>query len=268
VTYQRIERCEDLPPAGPLNARSRERDDLDFKTFVDKRTMYEHAKDVAAFANFLGGVLLIGADNKTNPTVLAYPGVVGQTVADVATIYEKAGAMCSPPQNVNAVPMKDPSGTDIVAVNVDPSVHQLVASPGGQKEGHLWRFPIRRGSQTTDIVPEDLPMYMNQPVRRAYLMLASIPVRQREQVKVYCPDDHEVLGGRLTRTRVLDLRLAEVPPGHNFLVVGRSPSSTCRIPLGDVVDVWEEAEGQWAIKVSGRLTTRDTPFSVTYQPRF
>jgi hypothetical protein len=176
--------------------------------------------------------------------------------------------MCSPAQNVDVVPMKDASGVDVVAVNVDPSVHHVVASPGGQKGGHLWRFPIRRGSQTDDIFPEDLAMYMNQPVRRAYLMLVSIPPEQREQVKVYCPDDHEVLGGRLTKTRVLDLRLAEVPRGRNFLVVGRGPRSTCRIPLGDVVDVWEEAEGRWAIKVSGTLATSDSPFSVTYRPRF
>ena len=160
MTYQHIEAPGDLPPPGALNARAREKQDLEFKTFADAGKMWEHAKDIAAFANALGGVLLIGADNTTDPTVLAYPGLAPtQTVAGVASIYEKAGAMCSPAQNVDVVPMQGPGGVDLVAVNVDPSVDQVVAAPGGHKQtgtlGHLWRFPIRRGSQTDDINPEE-----------------------------------------------------------------------------------------------------------------
>jgi hypothetical protein len=267
VTYQRIERTEDLPPPGALNARVREKQDLDFKTFVDEREMWEHAKDIAAFANALGGVILVGADNTTNPTVLTYPGVAGQTVADIMRIYEKAGAMCSPAQNVDVVPIKEPGGADLVAVNVDPSVDQVVASPGGRKGtgilGHLWRFPIRRGSQTDDVTPEDLAMFMNRQVRRAHLMLASIPPEQRTKATFYSPD---VVNG-VTVAHQTDLGIKDVPRGRNFLVVSRG-NLTCRIPLADVTDVWEESEGSWAVKVSGKFRECNDPHHFLYQPCF
>ena len=264
MTYQRIEGPGDLPPAGSLNARAREKQDLDFKTFVDERQMWEHAKDVAAFANALGGVLLIGADNTTDPTVLAYPGVRGQSVADVVRIYEQAGTMCSPPQNVDAVPLKGPEGVDLVAVNVDPSVQQVVASPGGQKGGPLWRFPIRRGSQTDDIVPESLAMYMNQQVRRAYLMLAAIPQNARKRANFYFPRSKNSLT-EAKSTCSKELPIDDVPRGRNFIVVG-SGSMTCRIPLADVIDVWEEKEGFWAVKVAGTLDQISA--EIRYRPWF
>lgn len=272
MTYQRIERTEDLPPAGALNARAREKQDLDFKTFVAKDQMWEHAKDIAAFANALGGVLLVGADNTTDPTVLAYPGVAGQTIADVMRIYENAGAMCSPAQNVDVVPIKEPGGADLVAVNVDPSVDQVVASPGGHKGGgilgHLWRFPIRRGSQTDDIKPEDLAMFINRQARRAYLMVAGIPSDKRSRVVFYFPRIVNVSNGT-TDTRDVELCLHDMPRERNFIVVAREEKE-CRIPLSDILDVWEKDDNVWAVKVSGTLTLQDRrgAAGVTYFPRF
>jgi hypothetical protein len=190
-------------------------------------------------------------------------------VADAATIYEKAGAMCSPAQNVDVVPMKEPEGGDVVAVNVAPSIHQVVASPGGQKGGPLWRFPIRRGSQTDDIAPEDLAMYMNQRVRRNYLMLASIPRDARARANFYFPRVvHAVTG--VTDTCLRDLRIEDVPNQRNFLVVGEG-QLTCRIPIADVLDVWEEREGLWAVKISGTLDANvaiGANAYLRYQPRF
>jgi hypothetical protein len=273
VTYQRIERTENLPPAGALNARAREKQDLDFNTFADSGKMWEHAKDVAAFANSLGGVLLIGADNTTDPTVLGYPGLAStQTVADVATIYEKAGVMCSPAQNVDVVPIKGPGNVDLVAVNVDPCVDQVVASPGGHPKtgilGHLWRFPVRRGSLTDDINPEDLAMFMNRQARRAYLMVARIPPDKRSRVDFYFPRIVNAPTGT-TETRDLELCLHDMPRERNFIVLEHE-TTQCRIPLSDILDVWEKDDNVWAIKVSGTLTLQDRKgvLGVTYHPRF
>jgi len=174
VTYQRIEEPSSLPPQDhSILAYGRSR--ISIQNLRKQRCDVEHAKDIAAFANALGGVLLVGADNQSDPTVLKYPGVRGQTVPEVMDIFQHAGSMCSPAQNVDTVPLKGPGGVDLVAVNVDPYVEQIVASPGGhEKTGRLpslWRFPIRRASQTDDIHPEDLSMYMNRQVRAAYLML-------------------------------------------------------------------------------------------------
>jgi hypothetical protein len=273
VTYQRIEAPGDLPPPGALNARAREKQDLDFKIFADSGKMWEHAKDIAAFANALGGVLLIGADDQSDPTVLKYPGLVGQTVADVKRVYEDAGAKCSPAQSVDVVPIKGPGNLDLVAVNVDPCVDQIVASPGGHKQtgilGHLWRFPIRRASQTDDINPEDLAMFMDRQARRAYVMVARIPPDKRPRMVFYhqksaSPHQHGPL-----ETGDYELRLVDVPRERNFIVVEHT-GSQCRIPLSDILDVWERDDEVWAVKVSGTLiieTRRGSP-CVTYYPRY
>lgn len=267
MTYKRIESPEDLPPEGPLDERAREKQDLDFKTFVDGRRKWEPAKDIAAFANALGGVLLIGADDQSTPTMLQYPGVAGQTVADVKRIYEEAGILCSPAQNVDVVPIKGPRNVDLVAVNIDASIDQVVASPGGhQTTGiltSLWRFPIRRASQTDDLAPQDLAMFMNRQARRAFLLLSEIPVAQREKVAIYYPKSSAF-------AFEYSLRLADVPRERNHFVLANEPAM-CRVPLGDVLDVWEKDEGVWAIKVSGSVEFATTPTGqpvMRYRPRY
>jgi predicted HTH transcriptional regulator len=88
MTYSRIGTANDLPPAGPLNNRSREKSDLDFKTFVEQAKSWENAKDVAAFANALGGVLLIGADDSTgllDPNQAILQQSFGHAFAHVST---------------------------------------------------------------------------------------------------------------------------------------------------------------------------------------
>jgi len=115
MTYLRIETVADLPPEGPLNDRAREKADLDFKTFADPAKSWEHAKDVAAFSNAIGGVLLIGAHDKTGH--LAYPGIVRQSVKDIQGIYEAAAQLCSPSPIVDVIPIP---ARNVVAVNVEP----------------------------------------------------------------------------------------------------------------------------------------------------
>lgn len=272
MTYQRIEEASSLPPAGPLDSRAREKQDLDFKTFADKGAMWEHAKDIAAFANAVGGVLLVGADNQSSPRVLKYPGVRGQTVAEVMDIYQRAGTMCSPAQNVDTVPLKGPGDVDLVAVNVDPYVDQIVASPSGHRSIG-WRFPIRRASQTDDIRPEDLSMFMNPKVRRAYLMLAEIPGNKRSQVNFCFPRINSPTTGVKTLV-TWTLRLENIPKGRNFLVVAQDGATPCHIPLADVLDVWEESNESWTVKVSGTLDPSSvpvgpsTPRALIYRPIF
>lgn len=74
MTYGRITEPTQLPPDGPFSVRAREKHDIDFKRFADDAQPWEHAKDIAAFANALGGVIVVGADAETE-AVLAYPGL-------------------------------------------------------------------------------------------------------------------------------------------------------------------------------------------------
>ena len=48
-----------------------------------------------------------------------------------------------------------------------------------------------------------------------------------------------------------------------------SPSGLfCRVPLLDILDVWEACENEWAVKVSGwlELFPRNSPTTLGYRP--
>jgi hypothetical protein len=262
--YQRIERPNDLPPSGNPNVRSREKHDLEFKSFADPKQPCEHAKDVAAFANVLGGVILVGADDTSGP--LLYPGLKKQSVADVKRIYEEAAKMCSPPTVVDVVPVEHPSGVQVVAVNVDPYIEQVVGAPvsvldknrRAHKHPNAWVFPIRRASQTSFIEPENLPMYMNREIRRAVLLLAGIPPEARREVLVHYHVQREIEGRHwdgVVQLAKMTLTLGDVSVERNRVRLGRIGSIEVwsAVPLLDVVDVWEPFDGAWEMKIAGRL---------------
>jgi hypothetical protein len=45
-------------------------------------------------------------------------------------------------------------------------------------------------------------------------------------------------------------------------VVGNN--TTCHVPLADVLDVWEESDGTWAVKVTGTFESGE----LRYRPIF
>lgn len=263
MTYARIETVADLPPEGPLNDRAREKSDLDFKTFADPAKSWEHAKDIAAFANALGGVLLVGADDSTGQ--LVYPGIAGQTVNEIKAIYEGAAQLCSPSPVVDVIPIPLGPTKNVVAVSVEPYLDQLVGapakikddagSPGIQKDA--WVFPIRRASQTRWIKPENFAMYMNKDVRRAVLLLAKIPAEARQQVVVHFHVNKTSMTEALGMAE-MTLSIGDVSPDANFVELVHRDGSffrRCRVPLTDVQDVWEFKHERWSIRLAGRLGT-------------
>jgi hypothetical protein len=245
----RIDDVSQFPKPGPMSAEAREREDLDFKRFADKGKMEDHATDVAAAANAdLGGVIVVGADIESDPNKLSYPGVKGQTVADVKTIYEKAALMCQPPALVDVFPLTFPDGVTVVVVNVSPSIDQPLAAPF-KKDG--WRFPVRRGGSHGDVIePKDLPMFMNRQIRSAFLRLSQVPADKRFQVKFLSPKYVDVTGLRM-ETTVYTLKLEVYPLPRNVLGIWNG-NRQCRVPLSDVIDVWED--DKWTVKLAGHLT--------------
>jgi hypothetical protein len=254
VTYNRIESAEELPPEGPFSCDTREKGDLDFKGYADPKTLWEHAKDIAAFANSLGGVVLIGAVEKDD--FLEYSGLKRQSVATVKKLYEDAAQSCSPAPVVDVIPIQL-SGRTVVAVNVDPYVDQLVGAPADTRDkngipqlhANAWRYPMRRASQTDFINPEEAAMFMNRAVRRAVILLSAIPTGARDKVMVYC---RSVLAGRVGMTTIPDIRVETILLDRNCLVL-TSGNRRCRVPLSDIEDVWEHEEGRWAIRVCGHI---------------
>ena len=273
MTFTRIETVADLPPEGPLNDRAREKADLDFKTFADPAKSWEHAKDIAAFANALGGALLIGADDSTGQ--LVYPGIAGQSVKDIQGIYEAAAQLCSPSPVVDVIPIPLSPTKNVVAVNVEPYLDQLVGapakiknnagSPGIQKDA--WVFPIRKASQTAWIKPENLAMYMNREVRRAVLLLAKIPETARREVPVHF-HVHRTSTTEALSVSEMNLSIGVVSPEANFLELLQDDGGSvlsCRVPLTDVQDVWSSKKDRWSIRLAGRLGSAPTPSSTSHR---
>lgn len=275
MSYRRIFEARELPAPGASDAR--EKSDLDFKSFADERQPWEHAKDIAAFANALGGVLLVGADD--NGGQLVYRGIQGQSVPDVKRIYEGAAQLCSPTPVVNVVPVEHAPGVVVVAVNVDPYVDQAVAAPASTRDqtGRLckhdtaWGFPIRRASQTDWIKPEALPMYMNREIRRAVLLLARVPTRTKVKVHFHKPRD---IDGRhwdgivQIGSTALEIDDVSVELNRVRFVERRGSENFFGVPLLDVLDVWESAKDQWEVLLAGvvRRTNGQQYEGLYYEP--
>jgi len=113
----------DLPPVGG----GREQFDFDCKGDVDETDTFELARDVAAFANLAGGVILVGAvEDPARGVIRKYRPMAEERAHLIAGAYSKSVAQrCSP------APLIDPTvlpleGAHIVGVNVWPFPAQVV----------------------------------------------------------------------------------------------------------------------------------------------
>jgi hypothetical protein len=272
MTFQSFESVADLPPEGPLSAAAREKHDLDFKEFTDRATPWEHAKDIAAFANALGGTILVGSSDKPN---VVHHGLKNQTAHEVRNIYEGAALMCSPTVPIDVVPINFPDGKVVVAVNVPPFPESVVGAPEetNDKNGkpikaeHGWRFPIRRASQTHYLKPEELPLYMNPNVRRAFVRLQGMPLPCRARIHLFYVAQVTHMSGTYRDTTALEVSFEGVSLEQNraqfqFRNLG------FRVPLMDVIDVWDHEPNFWAVRVAGtvELSPAHAPEKAAYRP--
>jgi hypothetical protein len=190
-----------------LAVSAHEKTVLDLKTRYDltnPTSVFELAKDMAAFANALGGTVLIGASEhsdslgrKTGRIEAFVPNIDDAGLIKAATTA--ARDLCQPPftvepeviklsVNEQASVVKKPLAQDatLVALNV----HPLVASPcavaacdaAGVRIANAYRFPLRFLEGTKWLKPEDLAFHMNSHERRMYLLLSRVPRDQRIQI--------------------------------------------------------------------------------------
>ncbi len=167
---------------------------LDFKSWhVGKSySALEVAKDVAAFANASGGVLIYGAD----PDGLKLKQYRGPPQADaelwVKRVDEIVQQRCAPPPIIEPRAMSDPEGKSwVVVVNAHPSTGQAVGvrvlakddewldpetgKPARQVKGEdAFLFPMRAGEGTRWLNPEQIAMLMIPKLRRAIAQLREI----------------------------------------------------------------------------------------------
>jgi hypothetical protein len=151
----------------------------DFKKSVDANDGIELAKDIAAFANAVGGAILVGAVGEGERLDHYKPLPRGYAEKVLRGYDQAVRDRCSPKPFFE--PAMIPRGEGIiVSVNVSPFPGQPVGVRVDNKGS--FRFPYRTGTNTIYLAPDQLPMFMLPDVRRVAILLSSIPPEERNRV--------------------------------------------------------------------------------------
>lgn len=237
----------DLPAMGT----GRESGTFDFKGEVDVANQRELAKDVAAFANALGGVILVGA-YEDKGTLGRYAPMAREDAEKVKTAYELAiGQRCHPQPVVDVVSIETadplPPG-HVVAVNV----YATPLGPVGvrwdsDKKGPSFAFPLRTTAQTHFMTPTELAMLMVPEVRRIATLLDQIPPSQRTGIQLCL---REPSPGTYVVTLVSVDPLSSTA---TFDATGPRTGETWRLdlPIDCISSVWRTNDGAWKLAITG-----------------
>ncbi|MBS2033276.1 MAG: ATP-binding protein [Deltaproteobacteria bacterium] len=147
---------------------------FELKGALEAKPPFHRAKDVAAFANHLGGTILVGAIEVAG-RLDSFRPLAAADASDVRVAYSKAVTdFCSPRPRWAASEFAVPGGL-VVAINVWPhpgvvGVRTTAAKQSGYG-GDAWVYPVRTGVDASYIIPEQLPMFMDPRIRRAAVML-------------------------------------------------------------------------------------------------
>lgn len=153
-----------------------ETDTLDFKMTSKDTEPAELAKDVAAFANHVGGTILVGMkENKPGLAPTPFP-MSGEELAKQRRRYEKAvQSFCDPLPSFMPHEIEREKGALFLAVNVYPfsGIVGVRAASGSEQ----WTFPIRVATQTKFLSPTQVTMY-TPTVRSAIVSLSRLKAGQ------------------------------------------------------------------------------------------
>jgi hypothetical protein len=253
--FKPIRTAGDLPPPGPTT-RTQEAHSIDFKNTYSLNNQAEMAKDIAAFANAFGGVILIGTSRDEDP--LDYPGISRDFADKLSNAFDDTHAKHlspKPPIVERHIFPAPHTGQFMLAVNVHPFADQIV---GARVNTNVWRFPVRVGAQTNDLEPAMLPLYTSS-IRRKIILLASIdPSKDTTKICARYP------GNQLDVNPVyLDARIYEIVVPKNLLLAyvtlgTHSAPAMCQIPLDDIDCIWDSGYPNpaiWIIRVLGHFDT-------------
>jgi hypothetical protein len=253
--YRPVATAADLPAPGA----GRESGTYDFKGAVDPTAgpkRRELAKDVAAFANATGGVILVGAvEDPATGALERYSGMKEDFAERVKAAYDAAVAdLCRPQPVADAVRIKAPAPFEgfVVAVNVNATP----LSPIGVRwiddpKNAAWVFPLRTTTHTTHLSPTELPMLMVPEVRRVAIILDSIPLDERVDIEIVSRGRGGALAGVIPRVQLLgiDERLTTVRLGWSSHE--HRPIVTSTIPIDRVKSVWQREPRRWNLGIDG-----------------
>jgi schlafen family protein len=231
----------------------REQFDFDCKSDINDKDTFELAKDVAAFANLAGGVILVGAyEDRARGTIGRYSPFDEQRANQIAGAYSQSVAQrCSPAPVIDPTVLPRDAG-HVVAVNVWPFPAQVVGVKLNDGGRSAWVFPLRVGKDSIEIKPEQLPMLMVPEVRRVALLLRQIEINEKDRASVlvfHKPPTAGALSKMELRLDKIDL-LENVAAFHG---IGPLPNVPVHVPLDAVRSVWRSPEGGWSILIAGGI---------------
>lgn len=251
---------EPLPTAGTAIEHA----SFDAKARADTAKTFHLAKDVAAFANHLGGNLLIGMPENNGVLMPPVP-LTAQESATTRDAFSKAVQQrCLP------VPLFDfgeyQVGNGVVlAVVVYPYVGQVIgvrakadAAQGGYG-GDAFAFPVRVGSDSKFLQPEQLAMLMLPDYRRVVVALGAM--KGGDIVHLHGADgagQPTAAVGAFSSCDVLTNTLTIGPPpaaGAERRALQRS----VQVPIDYVATAWKAADG-WHAVVRGSFSVNSAGF--------
>lgn len=246
----------DLPPIGT----GRESGTFDFKGTVNRADKREMAKDVAAFANALGGVILVGV-YEAKGTLSRYAPMNRDDAEATKVAYEQAIAgFCHPQPLVDAVRIETMPSTPppqyVVAVNV----YATPLGPVGVRwehdaKGQSFAFPLRTTAQTHFMSPTELAMLMVPAIRRIATLLDQIPIDQRKRIKLYFTQPAPE--SKMATLRSVD-PLSSTVTFDIAIPGGWDETWRLDLPIDSIRSVWRSEDTTWMVAIGGgMLISRD-----------
>lgn len=248
--FKRLLTPTDLPPEN----FDRETLSLDVKGKDLRRYKQEDlAEQIAAFANALGGSIIIGANEQAGGTYLYGPAT--EADADATRIrYEQANRdFCSPNPLLEAVVIPRPPGF-VTVVNVWPFLGQAVGVRMGAPDKPTWLFPFRVGTQTKFLRAEQLPMIMLPELRKAAILLSQIS--EGEGVMIQNPG-----GGSNVQMLFKSIQIESATFTMQTNRGMQGPNEVATFPLEAILMIWKHHRDGWQIAVRGQILSEGT-----YQP--
>ena len=214
----------------------------DYKQQFNDEKKSDIAIDLAAFANTLGGTLLIGVSEKN---------IDGRKVANSLfnvddfekikkSVYTSIVDLMSPHIDIQVAPIKV-DDVLIVAINVEPSVNLVSVSQ--EKNRHYYCFPYRTDFGNKYMAFEEVEKrMMDNKTRAMYLKL-----------KKYFPTDGKVnVYPAPIANNKMEWRFERIYNSENEIRLDQDGYRSIDIPISFIEEVWN-GRGGICIKLNSRL---------------
>lgn len=253
-----------------------EKTTLDFKKELTADA-FEAAKDVAAFANAAGGTLLIGAQAQGEVVAKYFP-MTSDKASAAQRFYEQSVRDRCRPGPLTRIEHLPHEGGVVLAINVQPSLGQPVGvefKKTGNAQGDwpqgVYLYPVRVGSHTRPILPEQMTMFVDAKFRRNVLALRGA---EGQRIVLF---GFTQSGNWLDSFQIVEVN--EVDNSVNLQCEDDGKKVDVSLPIDKLQSVWRDGHGlkagihgyleyiDWAHGVDGTLSIHKMVFLEIAPPR-